>query len=53
MMSCATDPEDCIEKVIPYPEIYAPVCGFNGITHANDCLAEAECIIDWTEGECD
>lgn len=33
-------------------EIYKPVCGCNGKTYSNDCVARCQNITDFTEGEC-
>lgn len=33
-------------------EIYAPVCGCNGITYPNDCYAISYGITQFTSGEC-
>jgi hypothetical protein len=40
------DPSDCICY-----EIYAPVCGEDGIVYANDCYAECAGV-EYTEGFC-
>ena len=33
-------------------EIYKPVCGCNGKTYGNDCVARCQNITDFKEGEC-
>ena len=33
-------------------EQYQSVCGCDGITYDNDCIAERAGVTDWTEGEC-
>ncbi len=40
-------------KEIPCTKEYIPVCGCNGITYGNDCVAKSYGVKSWKEGSCE
>lgn len=48
-VDCVLGPVDSL-AICPY--VYAPVCGCNGVTYSNSCMAEAAGISNYVNGSC-
>ena len=56
LFSCKEEETDCVIVEVTEPTgctmDYRPVCGCNGVTYGNACVAENEGVLTYTEGEC-
>ena len=43
----------CEDKDDACPDIYAAVCGSDGVNYGNDCYAKNAGVTEWTLGECE
>jgi hypothetical protein len=54
-VSCIKE-DSCVEKLQPAcacTKQYDPVCGCNGVSYGNACMAECAGISDYSTGACD